>query len=304
MQGAVIVSGHALEDSECWRFDMSVVLITGCSTGIGRELARVCAEAGDRVYATMRDPSKAGELEEVTGVTVLTLDVIDDESVAEAVDEVLRGAGRIDVVVNNAGIDTLGAVEDIALDKVREIMETNFFGALRVTRRALPAMRAQGAGTIVMVTSLAAAFSTYGEGAYAASKRALEGAAEVLQNEAARWGIRVLVIRPGYVDTPIAGKSIPGSASPPDSPYRELIRVYGEQDERGVREGAPAVQIAREIRDAYAGGGEAFYVPVGEDARQLMPWRRTADDRQFFEQVPSLLGFEWWVNGDQGPPQQ
>lgn len=283
---------------------MSVVLITGCSTGIGRELARVCAEAGDRVYATMRDPSKAGDLEALAGVTVLALDVTDDESVAKAVDEVLRRAGRLDVVVNNAGIDTLGAIEDIALDKVREIMETNYFGALRVTRRALPAMRAQGAGTIVMVTSLAAAFSTYGEGAYAASKRALEGAAEVLQNEAARWGIRVLVIRPGYVATPIAGKSIPGSASSPDSPYRELIRVYGEQDERGVREGAPAVEIAREIRDAYTGGSEAFYVPVGEDARQLIPWRRTTDDRQFLEQVPSLLGFEWWVNGDQGPPQQ
>ncbi len=283
---------------------MSVVLITGCSTGIGRELARVCAEAGDRVYATMRDPSKAGDLEALAGVTILALDVTDDESVAKAVDEAIRDAGRLDVVVNNAGIDTLGAIEDIALDKVREIMETNYFGALRVTRRALPAMRAQGAGTIVMVTSLAAAFATYGEGAYAASKRALEGAAEVLQNETARWGIRVLVIRPGYVDTPIAGKSIAGSASPPDSPYRELIRVYGEQDERGVREGASAVEIAREIRDAYTGGGETFYVPVGEDARQLIPWRRTTDDRQFLEQVPSLLGFEWWVDGDEGPPQQ
>jgi NAD(P)-dependent dehydrogenase (short-subunit alcohol dehydrogenase family) len=283
---------------------MSVVLITGCSTGIGRELARVCAEAGDRVYATMRDPAKAGDLGELAGVTVLALDVTDDESVAKAVDEMLRRAGRIDVVVNNAGIDTLGAIEDIALDKVREIMETNFFGALRVTRRALPAMRAQGAGTIVMVTSLAAVFSSYGEGAYAASKRALEAAAEVLQNEAARWGIRILVIRPGYVDTPIAGKSIAGSASPPDSPYRELIRLYGEQDKQGVRQGAPVIEIAREIRDAYTGKSDAFYVPVGNDARQLVPWRRTTDDRQFLEQVPSLLGFEWWVNGDQGPPQE
>ena len=282
---------------------MSVVLITGCSTGIGRELARVCADAGDRVYATMRDSSKAGGLEELSGVMVLALDVTDDESVARAVDEVLRRAGRLDVVVNNAGIDTLGAIEDISIDKVREIMETNFFGALRVTRRALPAMRAQGAGTIVMVSSVAAVFSSYGEGAYTASKRALEGAAEVLQNEAARWGIRVLVVRPGYVDTPIAGKSIPGSASPPDSPYRDLIRLYGEQDQRGVREGTPAVEIAREIRSAYTGGSEAFYVPVGEDARQLIPWRRKTDDRQFLEQVPSLLGFEWWVNGDQGPPQ-
>ena len=139
---------------------MSVVLITGCSTGIGRELARVSAEAGDRVYATMRDPSKAGDLEELAGLTVLALDVTDDASVAKAVDEVLRRAGRIDVVVNNAGIDTLGAIEDIAIDRIREIMETNFFGALRVTRRALPAMRAQGAGTIVMVTSVAAVGSS------------------------------------------------------------------------------------------------------------------------------------------------
>jgi NAD(P)-dependent dehydrogenase (short-subunit alcohol dehydrogenase family) len=283
---------------------MSVVLITGCSTGIGRALARVCAEAGDSAYATMRDPSKAGDLEELAGVTVLALDVTDDKSVGKAVDETLRRAGRLDVVVNNAGIDTLGAIEDIALDRVREIMETNFFGALRVTRRALPAMREQGAGTIVMVTSMAAVFSTYGEGAYAASKRALEAAAEVLQNEAARWGIRVVVIRPGYVDTPIGGKSIPGSASPPDSPYRELIRLYGEQDQRGLREGAPAVEIAREIRDAYTGGTEAFYVPVGDDARQLTPWRRQTDDRQFLGQVPSLLGFQWWVDGDQDPPQQ
>ena len=116
---------------------------------------------------------------------------------ARAVDEALRRAGRLDVVVNDAGVDTLGAIEDIALDKVREIMETNFLGALRVTRRALSAMRTQGAGKIVMVTSVAAVFSSYGEGAYAASKRALEGAAKVLQNEAARWGIRVLVANGG-----------------------------------------------------------------------------------------------------------
>lgn len=280
---------------------MSVVLITGCSTGIGRALARVCAEAGDRVYATMRDPSKAGDLEDLAGVTVLALDVDDDESVGKAVDEVHRSAGRLDVVVNNAGIDTLGAIEDTAFDRLRAIMETNFFGALRVTRAVLPAMRTQRAGTIVMVTSLAAVLSSYGEGTYGASKRALEGAAEVLQLEAARWGIRVLVIRPGYVQTPIGTKSMPGSASPEDSPYRDLIRAFGERDQQGIDRGAPVTDIAREIRDAYAGGSDAFYVPVPGDLRKDILSRQKQDDREYLEGVPSRMGAEWWVDPDQDP---
>lgn len=149
---------------------MSVVLITGCSTGIGRGLARVCAEAGDRVFATMRNPAKAGDLEELPGVTILALDVTSDESVSKTVDEVLRSAGRIDVLINNAGIDTLGAIEDVSFDRIRAIMETNFFGALKITRAALPAMRAQNSGTIVIVTSMASTFTGYGEGTHAASK--------------------------------------------------------------------------------------------------------------------------------------
>ena len=278
---------------------MSVVLITGCSTGIGRELARTCAEAGDRVFATMRNPAKAGDLEALDGVTILALDVTDDESVAKTVDEVLRSAERIDVLINNAGIDTLGAVEDVAFDRVRAIMETNFFGALRITRAALPAMRAQKAGTIVMVTSLATIFAGYGEGAYAASKRALEGASETLQKEVARWGIRVQVIRPGYVVSSIGTTLPPGSASPPDSPYHDLIRNYGEQDIAGIAGGEPALDVAREIRAAYTGGNDDFYVSVTKMGRQLTPWRKEQDDRKFLEMVDE--GFEWWAQGEKAP---
>lgn len=278
---------------------MSVVLITGCSTGIGRGLAQVCSEAGDRVFATMRNPSMAGDLADLDGVTVLPLDVTSDESVSTCVDEILRSEGRIDVLVNNAGIDTLGAIEDISFDRLRAIMETNFFGALKVTRAALPTMRAQKSGTILMVTSMGAVFTSYGEGTYVASKRALEGAAEAIQLETARWGIRVQVIRPGYVVSAIGDKSFPGSESPSDSPYRDVIAQYGEQDVAGVAGGEPNLDVAREIRDAYTGGTDDFYVPVTQMARQGMPWRKEQDDRKFLENVdPS---FEWWVKGEDRP---
>ena len=282
---------------------MSVVLITGCSSGIGRALAEVCAEAGDRVIATMRNPSMAGNLEKVDGVTILPLDVTSDESVSKCVDAVLRSEGQIDVLVNNAGIDTVGAIEDVSLEKIREIMETNFFGALKITRASLPIMRARKSGTIVMVTSMSSVFTSYGEGAYSASKRALEAAAEAIQIETARWGLRVQVVRPGYVATEIGRKSPPaGSASPVDSPYHEVIWQNAQQDLAGIEAGEPAIDIAREIRDAYTGGTDEFYVPVTEIARQAMPWRKEQDDRKYLEDVGPQ--FEWWVKGEEPPSQE
>ena len=279
---------------------MSVVLTTGCITGIGRALAQVCAEAGDRVCATMRRPAMAGDLEDLDGVTVLPLDVTSDESVSACVDEALRSEGRIDVIVNNAAIGFPGAVEDVPFDQIRAVMETNFFGALRITRAALPAMRAQKSGTIVMVTSLGSIFTCYGEGVAAASKRALEAAAEAIQMETARWGLRVQVVRPGYVATALGEKWVPGSGSPPGSPYRDLIDRNCERAVATVAGGEPALDIAREIRDAYTGGTDDFYVPVTKMGRQVMPWRKEQDDRQMLEQVEPA--FEWWVKGEKAPP--
>ena len=278
---------------------MSVVLITGCSTGIGRELVRVCAEAGDRVFATMRNPGMAGDLEELAGVTILPLDVTSDESVSKCVDEVLRSTGRIDVVINNAGIDNPGAIEDIDFDQLRGTMETNFFGSLRVCRATLPAMRAQKSGTIVMVTSLAALFTGYGDGGYSASKRAIEAAAEAIQIETARWGIRVQVVRPGYVATPSGTRSLNSISGPEDSPYREVVHQYQKRDEALLAAGPPAIDIAREIRDAYTGGTDDFYVPVTDMARHLMPRRKKMDDRKLLDSVEPE--FEWWVKGETKP---
>ena len=279
---------------------MSIVLITGCSTGIERALARHCAESGDTVYATMRDVAKAGDLVELAGLTVLHLDVTDEGSVRRAVDDALRSSGRIDVVVNNAGVSTGGPVEDVTFGEFTRSIETHLYGPLHVTRAVLPAMRAQRSGTVVMVSSFLAASSAYIAASYVAGKRALEGAAECLQLEVARWGIRVVVVRPGYVDTPIETKPGVNPPLPEGSAYQILSDALWQTYEGEVSEGASADKTAREIRDAYL-NGDAFYVPVGDDSRADIQSRRRLTEREYFATVPAATGIEWWEKGEPPP---
>jgi NAD(P)-dependent dehydrogenase (short-subunit alcohol dehydrogenase family) len=211
----------------------------------------------------MRDLSKAGDLSEVANVGVLALDVVDDKSVNTAIAEILERSGRIDVVVNNAGVDAFGAFEDVYAEEIRRVIETNFYGALRVTRACLPAMRAQRSGTVVMVTSLGTVVPTPGEAAYVASKRALEGAAEVLSYEVARWGIRVCIVQPGFTATEINRKFNLAAMSPQDSPYHDFIDFLHRDQSVGLEGGATAREIAAEIRAAVY-ESDAFQIPVGE----------------------------------------
>ena len=183
-----------------------VALITGCSTGIGRATALHLARRGYRVHATMRSPERAGAplvqtaKDEGLALTVVPLDVMDAASCAKALAE----AGRIDVLVNNAGLGELGAVEDLDDEQVRRMFETNVFGPLRLMRAVLPGMRAAGRGAIVNVSSVAGRFC-YGSGAlYSGSKHALEAISECLALEVMQYGIRVAIIEPGFFDTPIS----------------------------------------------------------------------------------------------------
>ena len=181
---------------------MAVVLITGCSSGFGLLAALQFARKGDQVYATMRNPAKAGELEkakseEKLAIEVLQLDVTDEASVTNAVRQVIDAAGRIDVLVNNAGIGAHGPIEETDDDEAKEIFETNFFGALRTIRAVLPQMREQKSGTIVNVSSLAGRVSPPFDGIYSASKFALESATEALHFEVHPFGIRMVLVEPG-----------------------------------------------------------------------------------------------------------
>jgi NAD(P)-dependent dehydrogenase (short-subunit alcohol dehydrogenase family) len=187
--------------------DGRVWLITGCSAGFGREIALAALAAGDRVLATARRPETLADLRERGGDRLRTaaLDVTDAGQVDTAVQAALEAFGRIDVVVNNAGSGSVGAVEELTLAELRELMDVMFFGAVAVTKAVLPHLRAQGSGTVVQISSMGGQLSPPGYGAYCAAKFALEGISEALAAEVAPFGVRVLIVEPGAFRTEFGG---------------------------------------------------------------------------------------------------
>ncbi|HET6704455.1 oxidoreductase [Amycolatopsis sp.] len=187
--------------------DGRVWLITGCSAGFGREIALAALAAGDRVLATARRPETLAELRERGGDRLRTaaLDVTDAGQIDTAVKAALEAFGRIDVVVNNAGSGSVGAVEELTMDELRALMEVMFFGAVAVTKAVLPHLRAQGSGTVVQISSMGGQLSPPGYGAYCATKFALEGISEALAAEVAPFGVRVLIVEPGAFRTEFGG---------------------------------------------------------------------------------------------------
>src|SRR6266480_3007968 len=200
-----------------------VALVTGASSGIGEAAAKELAGAGFTVYGTSR---KAAVGEERGGVMFLPLDVTDDKSVAGAVREVLGRSGRIDVLVNNAGLGIAGAAEESSIQQARALFDTNLFGSIRMTRAVLPQMREQGSGRVINVSSVLGLVPAPFGALYAATKHAIEGYSESLDHEVREHGIRVLLVEPAYTKT-----SFDTNAVQPDTPlplYAERRRVFDE----------------------------------------------------------------------------
>lgn len=184
----------------------NTVLITGATDGLGRAAALLLAERGYRVFAAGRSKEKRAALDALARqknlkLEALELDVCDDASVEEAVRDVLASAGRIDVLVNNAGVNYTGMVEDLSMEDFRKQFEANFFGVLRVTRAVLPQMRERRSGRIVMMSSVSGLVTPPTQGAYSSSKHALEGLSNALRMELYEFGIDVVLIEPGYIVT-------------------------------------------------------------------------------------------------------
>ncbi|MEV4603023.1 oxidoreductase [Amycolatopsis sp. NPDC049253] len=180
-----------------------VWLISGCSSGFGRELVRAALAAGDRVMATARRPETLAELAEAGGdrVSTAAMDVTDPASVRAAVDATLAVFGRIDVLVNNAGVSVIGAVEETPVEYLRGMFDVNYFGAVELTRAVLPVMREQGSGTIVVMSSIGGLITFPGLSGYNATKHALKSLGEALSLELTPLGIRVVVVEPGMFRT-------------------------------------------------------------------------------------------------------
>jgi NAD(P)-dependent dehydrogenase (short-subunit alcohol dehydrogenase family) len=227
-----------------------VAIVTGCSSGFGLLACHELARAGFTVYPTMRNLSKRKELD---GFEVLQLDVTDPDSIGRAVEKVMAEAGRIDVLVNNAGIGIGGFFEDLTNEEIRRQFETNFFGALEVTRRVLPVMRKQRGGRIINVSSIAGRFGTPILSGYVASKFALEGFSESLYHEVAHFGIDVILIEPGTYRTEIfdANRTVGKNALRSDSAYVEYMAPIERKINRLVEKStADPREVARAIAHA------------------------------------------------------
>src|SRR5579862_4113452 len=188
---------------------MASVLITGASKGIGLETALAFGRAGHQVYATMRNPAGSPALAETAvreklPVTVSRMDVDSDQSVAEGIAAIVKDSGAVDVLVNNAGVEAVGSVEEIPLATFRAIMETNYFGALRCIQALAPQMRERGSGCIINVSSVAGRLSCPPMTPYSASKWALEALSEGLAGEMKTFNVRVAIVEPGIIDTAMA----------------------------------------------------------------------------------------------------
>jgi NAD(P)-dependent dehydrogenase (short-subunit alcohol dehydrogenase family) len=280
---------------------MSVVLITGCSSGFGKLAAIELARRGDTVFASMRDLAKAGSLlddAKTAGVAVevVALDVTDRASVDAAVADVIRRAGRIDVLVNNAGAGIHGAVEDADDDEVARIFETNVFGLIRVTRAVLPQMRVQGGGTVVNVGSLAGKLSPPFGGIYAASKHAVEALSDALHYELHPFGVRVVLVEPGAFETEFSGNVLHQRRSGADSPYASLDARFAEALDRipvaGLNGGRQDARVvAGVIADAaHAEQPKRRYL-VGADAEMLGGLLKQLPDEDFERTMRTTLDF-------------
>ena len=264
---------------------MARILITGCSTGIGRAAASELADRGHHVVATARDPAS---LEGLDVAQRLALDVVDDASVAA----VAAAVGEIDVLVNNAGVSARGAIESYPLDEARRLFETNVFGVLRTIGAFAPGMRERGAGLIVNVSSVEGVVSSPLGGIYSATKHALEAISDSLRLEIGHFGVRVVVIQPGYFATAMREKKTPVPID--GTPYEGLRRQWDGADERllgGPRPGADVV--ARAIADVVEADDPPTRLPVGDDALMVTAFRKQLDDAAFEAAMRETLGLTW-----------
>jgi NAD(P)-dependent dehydrogenase (short-subunit alcohol dehydrogenase family) len=274
-------------------------LVTGCSSGFGLLTAVELAHRGFRVYATMRDLGKQAPLRKAAEaadvrLSILPLDVTDNESITRAVEAALSAAGRIDVVVSNAGYGLGGFVEDVTLTELREQFDTNFFGAVALAKAVLPSMRARHAGRLIFVSSVNGFLGFPGLSAYAASKFALEGFAESLRWEVLPDGIYVSLVEPGSFPTAIFGanRRTAAASADPASPYY----ARGRRLEALVRGRVAAIRrdsrvVARTITRVALTPRPRLRYRVGADAHLALLARRLLPDRVFDAAMRRMQGY-------------
>jgi NAD(P)-dependent dehydrogenase (short-subunit alcohol dehydrogenase family) len=250
-----------------------VWFLTGASSGFGAEIAKAIIESGDKVAATFRKSEQASSFSQQhdSKAVGIVLDVTDTAKIRPALQQAIDTFGSIDVLVNNAGYGTIGAIEEFSLQEIRDQMETNFFGAVAVTKEAIPILREQGSGHIVQISSQSGFRASAGFGVYNASKFALEGFSEALAQELAPFGIKVTIVEPG----PFRTQFLSGSLKMPQQkidlyqkgPVGQMYQYQQKMD--GNQEGDP-VKAAKAIVDYVQTNKENLRLPLGKVTIQSM----------------------------------
>ena len=279
----------------------ATVLITGTSSGIGLATALELGRAGYQVYATMRNPGRAPQLAEQASreglpVSVLAMDVDSDRSVEDCFAAVFWQGKHIDVLINNAGIERHGSVEESPFEDFRAVMETNYFGTLRCIRQVAPRMRERRSGCIVNVTSVAGKISCSSLAPYTASKFALEALSEALAGEMKPFGVRVAIVEPGIIDTAMPHAI---GAQPP-SQYRQGRQIAALFRSSLAQPRPPSI-VAAAIREIIESGTWKLRHPCGPDAEPFLAWRAAMTDEQWVAfNALDAEGFRQRVKNDFG----
>ena len=263
---------------------MRSVLITGTSKGIGFETALAFGRAGYRVHATMRNPSQSPALADVAAkeklaISISTIDVDDDESVRDGIATIQSEHGPIDVLVNNAGVERAGSIEEQSIDDFRATMETNYFGTLRCIKSVVPQMRQRRAGAIINISSVAGSFTQPPMAAYCASKWALEALSESLACEMKAFGVRVVLVKPGIIDTSMA-RRITTTRS---SEYPHAARIVSLFTTTLQNAPVSPDVVAQKVLEIAQSDSWQLRYPVGPDAASLIAWRRAMTDEQWVD---------------------
>ena len=268
-------------------------LVTGASSGIGEDTARKLQALGYIVYGAARRTDRLQAL--VTdGIRPLTMDVTDDASMTAGVDRILEETGRIDVLVNNAGYGSFGAIEDVPIDEARRQFEVNVFGLARLTQLITPHMRTQGSGTIINISSMGGKLTTPLGGWYHATKYAVEALSDALRMELRPFGIDVVVVEPGGIRTEwgaIAADHLEATAD--GSAYADQIRAVAGamRSESNQRHYSPPMVIARTVGKIVTARRPRTRYAVGFLAKPLIAVRRVLPDRAFDRIIGAAFGF-------------
>ena len=265
-------------------------LVTGCSSGIGYSTCLLLARNNFKVYGTVRNLSKAKKIQEVIDkekipLKIILLDVNDSESIQNAIRDILYDSRKIDVLINNAGYGMFGPIEDITTEDVKLQFETNFFGVIRLIKEIVPIMRKQGYGTIVNISSMVGRFGVPLNAAYVSSKFAIEGLSESISYELAEFGIKIIVIEPGVVQTNFFN-NLKINGLDTSSPYYELMKKRVSFLKIAMKNSpTSSSQVANTILDALNSKRPEFRYVIGIDAKNSIQKKDSLSDKKFMKWV-------------------